>query len=149
MKIPPTFTTTNFIFCSTSICRADPIRSHPSLSFPDFTVVSASAGAGKTYALALRYVSLLLADGVPAQDLSSVLAITFTNNAAAEMRQRILRFLKSLCVGGDDTLLDAVMTQTGLGAEEVRRRAGATVLTVLERYSDFQVRTIDSFLARW
>ncbi len=118
------------------------------LSFPDFTLVSASAGAGKTYALALRYVSLLLADGVPAQDLSSILAITFTNNAAAEMRQRILRFLKSLCVGADDSVLDAVMKQTGLAAEEVRRRAGAAVSTVLERYSDFQVRTIDSFLAR-
>ncbi len=140
--------TTNSIFCSTSICRADPIRSHPLLSFPDFTLVSASAGAGKTYALALRYITLLLADGVPAQDLSSILAITFTNNAAAEMRQRILRFLKSLCVGGDDALMDAVMAQTGLAAEEVRRRAGAIVSTVLERYSDFQVRTIDSFLAR-
>lgn len=122
--------------------------SSPLLSFPDFTLVSASAGSGKTYALALRYVSLLLADGVPANDLSNVLAITFTNNAAAEMRQRILRFLKLLCIGNDDDLLGNVMGQTGLPASEVRCRSCATVTLLLERFSDFQVRTIDSFLAR-
>ncbi len=122
--------------------------SSPLLSFPDFTLVSASAGSGKTHALALRYVSLLLADGVPANDLSNVLAITFTNNAAAEMRQRILRFLKVLCLGNDDALLGTVMEQTGLHAPEVRRRSCAAITLLLERFSDFQVRTIDSFLAR-
>jgi ATP-dependent exoDNAse (exonuclease V) beta subunit len=123
-------------------------KSSPLLSFPDFTLVSASAGSGKTYALALRYVSLLLADSVPTNDLSNVLAITFTNNAAAEMRQRILRFLKLLCVGKDDELLANVMGQTGLASLEVRRRSCATVTLLLEHFSDFQVRTIDSFLAR-
>ena len=122
--------------------------SSPLLSFPDFTLVSASAGSGKTYALALRYVSLLLADGVPANDLSNLLAITFTNNAAAEMRQRILRFLKLLCLDNDNELLRTVTRLTGLTALEVRRRAGAAVTQVLERFSDFQVKTIDSFLAR-
>jgi ATP-dependent helicase/nuclease subunit A len=122
--------------------------SSPLVSFPDFTLVSASAGSGKTYALALRYVALLIAEGVPANDLSNVLAITFTNNAAAEMRQRILRFLKLLCVGADDGLLANVRELTGLSEVEVRRRSCAAVNVLLERFSDFQVRTIDSFLAR-
>ena len=118
------------------------------LTFPDFTLVSASAGSGKTYALALRYISVLLRRDAPANDLPQLLAITFTHNAAAEMRHRILFMLKQLSVQEPGAPLSDVMVSTGLPAPEIRKRAGEAVMTILDRYADFHVRTIDSFVAR-
>src|SRR5689334_20362438 len=61
---------------------------------PEVCVVEASAGSGKTFALAKRYAQLLLNDSKNALPLRSILAITFTNKAALEMKVRILEFLK-------------------------------------------------------
>ncbi|PAF43104.1 UvrD-helicase domain-containing protein [Helicobacter sp. 11S02629-2] len=56
------------------------------------TLLSASAGSGKTFALCLTYVALLLQKAEP----SKIVAITFTKKASLEMSERILRFLKTL-----------------------------------------------------
>jgi len=53
-------------------------------------IISSPAGSGKTEKLARRYISLLRS-GV---DVERILAITFTDKAAAEMKQRILRILR-------------------------------------------------------
>ena len=58
-------------------------------------VLEASAGTGKTSVLVERYVNLLLA-GV---DPSNILAITFTRQAAAEMRDRIIGRLRRSAAG--------------------------------------------------
>jgi ATP-dependent helicase/nuclease subunit A len=64
--------------------------------FPHLMMVEASAGSGKTEALARRYVWLVLAgeSRVPHGDISSILAITFTRKAAREMKERVLDLLK-------------------------------------------------------
>ena len=54
-------------------------------------VLEASAGTGKTFVLVTRYLNLLRADVDP----SNVLAITFTRQAAAEMRERIIHQLRT------------------------------------------------------
>jgi ATP-dependent helicase/nuclease subunit A len=61
------------------------------------TLVSAGAGAGKTSVLVERYLRLL--EGDDRLSTGSVLAITFTDKAAAEMRERVRRRLEAL-VGG-------------------------------------------------
>ena len=116
------------------------------LYFPSVTVVTASAGAGKTHALTHRYVRLLLSDDVPHHSLANVLAITFTNNAATEMKQRILKLLKLAVLGDEETLAQlAPLFQYSL--PELQSRAGRLLETILDNYSDFQVRTIDSFMS--
>ena len=113
---------------------------------PAVTVLTASAGAGKTYALTHRYVRLLLSNAVPHNALQNVLAITFTNNAAAEMKQRILTLLK-LAAFGDSKVLQEL--HSGLPDEqgEIQSKAAWLVDIILDNFSDFQVKTIDSFMS--
>jgi ATP-dependent exoDNAse (exonuclease V) beta subunit len=122
----------------------------PQLHFPDFTLVTASAGAGKTHALSRRYLQLLLSEDVPlnggGNKLNNILAITFTNNAAMEMRKRILDTLKSAALG-HETVLNELSGLTGVSAKTVQTRSREIIASVLDNYSDFQVRTIDSFFA--
>ena len=67
---------------------------------PEVCVVEASAGSGKTHALAMRYLALLLDDHpIDEAKLRSILAITFTNKATVEMKRRILEYLKALALG--------------------------------------------------
>ncbi len=118
----------------------------PTDIFPVVTVVAASAGAGKTYALTHRYVQILLSRTIRRNSLQNVLAITFTNNAAAEMKQRILTLLKLASLGDEKTMreLKGIVLQ-----DEAELRVNATRLIdeIFDNYSDFQVKTIDSFMA--
>ena len=64
--------------------------------FPCVHVTEASAGSGKTYALAMRYLQLVMDPELYSgkESLKTILAVTFTNKAAHEMKQRILELLK-------------------------------------------------------
>jgi len=68
------------------------------LKFPHVLIVEASAGSGKTHTLTKRFVQFLLSSKIPNSELSNILAITFTNNAAREMKERILEWLKILAL---------------------------------------------------
>ena len=114
---------------------------------PDFVLVSASAGSGKTTQLTYRLLQLLLSKRIRHNGLQNVLAITFTNNAAAEMKQRTLEYLKRAAIG-DKEILGVLGRILALDEDELRRRAENLIGEVLDNYSDFQVQTIDSFLSR-
>lgn len=58
----------------------------------NFLALEASAGAGKTYGLAIRFIALFLRE----ENLSSILAITFTNKATSEMKERIIDFFSNI-----------------------------------------------------
>ncbi|OGR44513.1 MAG: hypothetical protein A2X35_00160 [Elusimicrobia bacterium GWA2_61_42] len=118
------------------------------LKFPHAILISASAGSGKTYTLTQRYVQFLLSEKVPNNDLSGILAVTFTNNAAKEMKARILAWLKDLALNKNCEKMDETLALVSLSREEVHKRAGDLVERVIGNYSDFHIQTIDSFLAR-
>src|SRR5207248_4297743 len=69
--------------------------------------VEAGAGSGKTTALVTRVVALVVA-GV---ELRAIAAITFTDKAAAELRDRIRRALEREAerAGGDDADVDVAV----------------------------------------
>ena len=52
----------------------------------NFQVYSASAGSGKTYTLVQKYFSILLRSPFKKDRYKNILALTFTNKAAAEMK---------------------------------------------------------------
>ena len=117
------------------------------VKFPHFHVLRASAGSGKTSALARRFVLFLLSDSVPRNKLNNLLAITFSNNAAREMKERVLAFLKQLCLGDTDREeVNDLRRDLALPEPALKARAGEVIEAVLSRYSDFQVKTIDSFM---
>jgi len=114
---------------------------------PNFTLVSASAGSGKTYELTKRFIQLLLSSSVPNNNLKNILAITFTNNAALEMKQRVLDSLKKISFGDQDALKN-IREVVDLENDRLIEIAKNKVDYILDNYSDFQVQTIDSFLSR-
>ncbi len=117
------------------------------LGLPKYTVVSASAGSGKTTALKQRFIQLLLSRSIPWNGLKNILAMTFTNNAAREMKRRILYALKLASLGDPETLKEFEQFLS-LRPAELALQATWMIDEVLNNYSDFQVQTIDSFLSR-
>ncbi len=112
--------------------------------FPELHVVEASAGSGKTFALAKRYVQLLLSGS---GSLRETLAITFTNKAAVEMKVRILDFLKKIALGTmPPAEVESVLAPIGLTIEAAAPEACVLLDGLLRNYNFFQVQTIDSFI---
>ena len=113
--------------------------------FPQVTVLKASAGSGKTYSLTERFVQFLLSDKIPQNHLRNILAITFSNNAAKEMKERILSWLKDIYFGDPDKIED-LFEILSLKKEHLPSKAGAAIDEILKNYTEFQVKTIDSFM---
>jgi len=111
------------------------------MSFKPFLAYSASAGSGKTFALSVRYISLLFMG----ESSSSILAATFTNKAAAEMRQRVVDSLRSLEDKGNEAFVDAVLVQTGLTREELLLKQPEVLARFLANSS--YIVTLDSFFS--
>ena len=116
-----------------------------SVRLPHFTVLKASAGSGKTYTLTQRIVQFLLSEKIPKNRLRNILAITFSNNAAKEMKEQTLIWLKQIHFG-DEEKVAALSQIISLDVEEMKARAGELIDEILENYVDFQVKTIDSFM---
>ena len=129
--------------------KAEPVlKGDKDLAFPHALLISASAGSGKTYTLTQRYVQFLLSDKVPNNGLPGILAVTFTNNAAKEMKARILGWLKEIALDPACPKMDETLRLVSLPRAEAHRRALDLVERIIGNYSDFHIQTIDSFLAR-
>lgn len=126
----------------------------------DLLVYKASAGSGKTYNLALEFIKLAIQDGSDTA-YRHILAVTFTNKATGEMKNRILVQLFNLSYGGlDGQFLDNLLEKLNApgcaneeGAErrtpftraEVCKRARSILQNIIHDYDHFRVETIDSF----
>ncbi len=110
------------------------------------TICRASAGTGKTYTLAAYYVGLLLSG----EDYRSILAITFTNKATAEMSERIIGYLHSIAQGQESDFLalarQFMIRDRQAPDELLQKRAGECFKKMLLDYDNVQIMTIDSFL---
>lgn len=108
-------------------------------------VYSASAGSGKTYTLALKYIAMAVATD-RASDFTNILAVTFTNLATAEMKNRILEQLNNLAQGGTDKdFLKNLIKETEISKDVLVRRAKGVLAAIMHDYDHFRVETIDSF----
>ena len=110
----------------------------------ELLVYKASAGSGKTFTLAVEYIKLLILNP---RAYRQILAVTFTNKATAEMKERILSQLYGIQIGDKDSqaYLDRIKKETGRTEQEIREAAGVALGYMLHDYSRFRVETIDSF----
>jgi ATP-dependent exoDNAse (exonuclease V) beta subunit len=114
-------------------------------------VYSASAGAGKTFRLAVEYGAAALARPDDPGAFRGILGLTFTNKAAHEMKDRVLRTLQK-AVELDDPFADPIAKEIALlldiDAAELRRRAAAVLSEMLHDYGAVSLGTLDQFTHR-
>ena len=114
--------------------------------FSNILILKASAGSGKTHALVSNYICLLLSD-INIKKFANVLAVTFTNYAANEMRTRILEALDEIIVLGNNSKY-LINCQLQMDNEQVKNKALKIRKKILHEYNFFTVSTIDSFIQR-
>ncbi|MBQ4205159.1 MAG: UvrD-helicase domain-containing protein, partial [Bacteroidales bacterium] len=115
-----------------------------------FKIYKASAGSGKTFTIVKEYLTLCLGDNADAY--REILAVTFTNKAANEMKAKILRFLLGISEGSSKgdirQMRNYLVSALGIEERELIRRAKQLYIKILHNYSDMAVCTIDSFVQR-
>lgn len=120
-----------------------------------YTVINASAGSGKTYALVQRLLMICLRYPNQQHAIRNILALTFTNKAANEMKERILSWLNNFAAdtfAGNEDLknIQKAFEQDGLRItiDELHVRSKKLLDYVLHNYSTLNIGTIDRFNAR-
>lgn len=113
-------------------------------------ILNASAGSGKTYHLVMEYIQLLIADNVHPSDFKHLIAMTFTNKAALEMKERIIEALDGIGTQNKTKLhlTTALSSNLDLDTSEVEKRCNNVLEAILHQYEDFHVMTIDKFNLR-
>jgi len=120
-----------------------------------YTVINASAGSGKTYALVQRLLMICLRYPNQQQSIRNILALTFTNKAANEMKERILSWLGNFTADNFADNADLKNIQQAFEAEglkitidELHVRSKRLLDYVLHNYSTLNIGTIDRFNSR-
>uniref|UniRef100_UPI0025FE87CD UvrD-helicase domain-containing protein n=1 Tax=uncultured Chryseobacterium sp. TaxID=259322 RepID=UPI0025FE87CD len=120
-----------------------------------YTVINASAGSGKTYVLVQRLLMICLRYPNQQQSIRNILALTFTNKAANEMKERIITWLSNFSAdnfaeNGDLKNIQKAFEEEGLKItiDELHYRAKKMLDYVLHNYSTLNIGTIDRFNSR-
>lgn len=106
-------------------------------------IYRSSAGSGKTFTLVREYIRLVLMN--PA-GYRNILAITFTNEAAREMKDRVISALVSLSQGKGGALKEEMEKE--FNHNVIAEKAKEALSNILHDYSAFSVSTIDSFFQK-
>ena len=112
-----------------------------------FIIYKSSAGSGKTYTLTLEYLKLALQSS---HAFKQILAVTFTNKATQEMKERIISELKRLRnhVDPSEKMDRELMSSLGVDESGLKVLAQQTLTAILHDYGRFSVSTIDSFFQK-
>ncbi|PCH49055.1 MAG: hypothetical protein COC22_07225 [Flavobacteriaceae bacterium] len=109
-----------------------------------FQVYNASAGSGKTFTLVKEYLKILLSSSNNYK-FQQILAVTFTNKAAAEMKARVIENLHLFSDKQTNDMLPVICMETNLTEELIFNRSQLILNAILQNYSAFNITTIDSF----
>ena len=117
-----------------------------------FKVYQASAGSGKTFTIIKEYLKLCLKDEPSTYGFGQILAITFTNMAANEMKEKILQHLIDI-INGDlskepGDMEGKLIEELCISREELKKNANRLFLNIIYNYSNFFICTIDAFVQR-
>jgi len=120
----------------------------------NFAVYNASAGSGKTFTLVKEYLKIALETNSDSQ-YKNILAVTFTNKAAAEMKERVILALQALSgqkplEGTPEHLMNELLKSKeegglGIDRDQIIKRSKKVLKSILHNYSNFSIGTIDKF----
>ena len=117
----------------------------------NFKVYQASAGAGKTFTLIKEYLKLCLKDQASVTNFRHILAITFTNAAANEMKAKIVNNLCEIIgikATKNDGMKKVLMEELDVTEEQLKSNALRLLTGIMHDYSNFCVSTIDAFVQK-
>lgn len=117
----------------------------------NFKVFQASAGSGKTYTIIKEYLSLCLRSANSVNNFRNILAITFTNASANDMKDKIIKNLKEIIGSSevkDNTMEADLINELGISDAELKHNAQLLLTQIIHDYSSFCVSTIDAFVQK-
>jgi ATP-dependent exoDNAse (exonuclease V) beta subunit (contains helicase and exonuclease domains) len=107
------------------------------------TVYRASAGSGKTYLLTGTYLRLLFSQE---NTYRNILAVTFTNKATDEMKERIIRQLFILSTTPEQSsYYKSLSEEFNFSAAQIKEKSAKILIDILHDFSNFNISTIDRF----
>lgn len=120
-----------------------------------YSVINASAGSGKTYTLVQRLLMICLRYPNQPDAIRTVIALTFTNKAANEMKERILFYLGEFVKDNYSENQDLKNIQEALAeqgyrisVDDLQLRSQKVLDYILHHYSTLNIGTIDKFNSR-
>lgn len=110
-------------------------------------IYRASAGSGKTHILTQEYLKLAF---VYPEKFKRILAVTFTNKAAEEMKERIIKEINNLIIDGSKSAHYEAISSVikNYSEKQIQQRALDIRNGILHNYSQFSISTIDSFVQK-
>jgi ATP-dependent exoDNAse (exonuclease V) beta subunit len=116
-----------------------------------FQIYNASAGSGKTFTLAKSYIKILI-QSKSYDQFKSILAITFTNKAVGEMKERIIDMLKLFSseesLSQPHPMFDAICKELSITPAYLHNKAKHILKHIIHNYGAFDISTIDGFTHR-
>jgi len=109
-----------------------------------FKIYNASAGSGKTFTLVKEYLKIIISN-TDVFAFKKILALTFTNKAANEMKERVLSNLKDLSAGNFKDMALILCQELPIEKDKLQYRSKLILNEILNNYSAFSITTIDSF----
>lgn len=116
-----------------------------------FKIYNASAGSGKTFTLAKAYLKILV-QSKSYDKFKSILALTFTNKAVGEMKERIIDMLQSFSkeesLTSPHPMFEAICEELEIKPEVLYNKSKHILKHIIHNYGAFDISTIDGFTHR-
>lgn len=113
-----------------------------------FTIYNASAGSGKTYTLVKEYLKILFKSKSPLA-FKNILALTFTNKAVAEMKERIIQTLREFSdediLKDKNPMFETLIKELDIEPHLLHEKSKIILETIVHNYASFDISTIDKF----
>ena len=113
-----------------------------------FTIYNASAGSGKTFTLVKAYLKILFSTS-NLYLFKNILAITFTNKAVTEMKDRIIDTLKQFSdaaiLESPNSMFETICEELEMDPKTLHEKAKKLLNTIIHNYAAFDISTIDGF----
>jgi ATP-dependent exoDNAse (exonuclease V) beta subunit len=118
------------------------------LATSQFNIYNASAGSGKTYTLVKEYLKILF-KSKSTEQFKHILAITFTNKAVREMKERILdtlrQFSTEIILTEPNSMFVAICDELEIKPNLLYQKSKTILNSIIHNYAAFDISTIDGF----